>query len=94
MISTNDTKMESYEIRLPALEVYHKIQINKEPESTKRKKPYVGRIYLVSIINIKSSSWKHKRHFRIISKSTFLLAPPRPEENFNILPLLDLAVYH
>ena len=56
MISTNDTKMESYEIRLPALEVYHKIQINKEAESTKRNKPYVGRIYLVSIINIKSSS--------------------------------------
>ena len=56
MISTNDAKMESYEIRLPALEVYRKIQINKAPESTKRRKPYVGRIYLVSIINIKSSS--------------------------------------
>ena len=60
MISINDAKMESYKIRLPALEVYHKIQIKKEPESTKRKKPYVGRIYLVSIINVKSSSWKHK----------------------------------
>lgn len=56
MISINDAKMESYKIRLPALEVYHKIQIKKEPESTKRRKPYVGRIYLVSIINIKSSS--------------------------------------
>ena len=65
MISTNDTKMESYEIRLPALEVYHKIQINKEAESTKRKKPYVGRIYLVSEARSREKRWKSPREHEI-----------------------------